>query len=52
MARSRWAAMAVTPYTLDNTNPVVQQLAPGETLTETYNYTLTDKDGDYVERRP
>ncbi len=33
-------------YTLDNTNPLVQQLAPGETLTETYNYTLTDKDGD------
>ncbi len=33
-------------YTLDNTNPAVQQLAPGETLTETYDYTLTDKDGD------
>ncbi len=33
-------------YTLDNTNPLVQQLAPGETLTETYNYTLADKDGD------
>ena len=33
-------------YTLDNANPLVQQLAPGETLTETYSYTLTDKDGD------
>ncbi|MBR1193451.1 S-layer family protein, partial [Bradyrhizobium sp. AUGA SZCCT0160] len=33
-------------YTLDNTNPLVQQLAPGETLTETYSYTLTDEDGD------
>ncbi|MGB8434535.1 MAG: DUF2341 domain-containing protein [Burkholderiales bacterium] len=33
-------------YTLDNTNPAVQQLAPGDTLTETFNYTLTDKDSD------
>ena len=33
-------------YTLDNSNPLVQQLAPTDTLTETYNYTLTDKDGD------
>ena len=33
-------------YTLDNTNLLVQQLAPGETLTETYSYTLTDEDGD------
>ena len=33
-------------YTLDNTDPLVQQLAPGETLEETYSYTLTDKDGD------
>ncbi|WOE28734.1 Ig-like domain-containing protein [Acinetobacter towneri] len=33
-------------YSLNNTNPLVQQLAPGDTLTETYSYTLTDKDGD------
>ena len=33
-------------YTLDNANPAVQQLAPGDTLTETYSYTLTDKDSD------
>ncbi|GAG37830.1 unnamed protein product, partial [marine sediment metagenome] len=33
-------------YTLDNSNPLVQQLDPTDTLTETYNYTLTDKDGD------
>ncbi|MFW1798381.1 VCBS domain-containing protein, partial [Acinetobacter guillouiae] len=33
-------------YSLDNANPLVQQLAPTETLTETYSYTLTDKDGD------
>ncbi|MFP8781502.1 VCBS domain-containing protein, partial [Hydrogenophaga sp. RWCD_12] len=33
-------------YTLDNVNTTVQQLAPGETLAETYTYVLTDKDGD------
>ena len=33
-------------YTLNNANPTVQQLAPGETLAETYTYVLTDKDGD------
>ena len=33
-------------YALDNTNPTVQQLAPGETLAETYTYVLTDEDGD------
>ncbi len=33
-------------YTLGNTLDSVQQLAPGETLTETYEYTLTDEDGD------
>ncbi|MFP8781515.1 VCBS domain-containing protein, partial [Hydrogenophaga sp. RWCD_12] len=33
-------------YTLDNANTTVQQLAPGETLAETYTYVLTDKDGD------
>ncbi|MFP8781514.1 VCBS domain-containing protein, partial [Hydrogenophaga sp. RWCD_12] len=31
---------------LDNANTTVQQLAPGETLQETYTYRLTDKDGD------
>ena len=43
--------MALNPdgtytYTLNNANPTVQQLAPGETLAETYTYVLTDKDGD------
>ncbi|PNG47270.1 MULTISPECIES: cadherin-like domain-containing protein [unclassified Variovorax] len=33
-------------YTLDNANPVVQHLLPGETLTEVVNYTITDADGD------
>ncbi|MDM0057558.1 cadherin-like domain-containing protein [Variovorax sp. J22G47] len=33
-------------YTLDNANPAVQHLLPGETLTETVNYTITDADGD------
>ena len=33
-------------YTLDNANPGVQHLLPGETLTETVNYTITDADGD------
>ena len=33
-------------YTLDNTNPAVQQLAPGQSLSETYSYTLTDSNGD------
>ena len=33
-------------YTLNNALAAVQQLAPGETLTETFSYTLTDKDGD------
>ena len=33
-------------YSLDNSNPLVQQLAPGDTLSEVYSYTLTDKDGD------
>ncbi|MBK8815397.1 MAG: DUF4347 domain-containing protein [Methylococcaceae bacterium] len=33
-------------YALDNTNAQVQQLAPGETLTETYSYILTDSNGD------
>ena len=33
-------------YTLNNANPTVQQLAPGETLAETYTYVLTDRAGD------
>jgi VCBS repeat-containing protein len=33
-------------YTLDNTNAVVQKLSPNDKLTETFSYTLTDKDGD------
>lgn len=33
-------------YTLDNANPAVQHLLPGETLTEAVNYTITDADGD------
>ncbi|RST46380.1 cadherin-like domain-containing protein [Variovorax sp. DXTD-1] len=33
-------------YTLDNTNPAVQRLVPGETLTDTASYTITDADGD------
>ena len=33
-------------YTLDNSNPAVQHLIAGETLTETMRYTITDADGD------
>ncbi|WP_185878872.1 cadherin-like domain-containing protein [Variovorax sp. MHTC-1] len=33
-------------YTLDNANPAVQRLVPGETLTDTVSYTITDADGD------
>ncbi|WP_165442111.1 cadherin-like domain-containing protein [Variovorax paradoxus] len=33
-------------YTLDNGNPAVQHLVPGETLTDTVSYTITDADGD------
>ncbi|MBT2323454.1 DUF4347 domain-containing protein [Variovorax paradoxus] len=33
-------------YTLDNADPAVQHLVPGETLTDTVNYTITDADGD------
>ncbi|NDH07929.1 hypothetical protein EBX93_18785, partial [bacterium] len=32
-------------YTLDNTKLAVQQLAPTDTLTETFSYSLRDKDG-------
>ncbi|MEJ8845103.1 VCBS domain-containing protein [Variovorax rhizosphaerae] len=33
-------------YTLDNSLPAVQRLVPGETLTDSIRYTLTDNDGD------
>ena len=33
-------------YTLNNSNPTVQSLAKGETLTETFDYTITDQDGE------
>ena len=33
-------------YTLNNDSAAVQALKSGETLTETFNYTVTDKDGD------
>ncbi|PIT80032.1 VCBS domain-containing protein, partial [Limnohabitans sp. 15K] len=33
-------------YVLDNSKAVVQQLAPGQALSEIFNYTLTDKNGD------
>ncbi|HET7709930.1 MAG TPA: VCBS domain-containing protein, partial [Sphingomicrobium sp.] len=33
-------------YTLNNQNAAVQGLDTGETLIETYNYTITDGDGD------
>ncbi len=32
-------------YTLDNSNPVVDALKLGQTLTETFSYTITDSDG-------
>ncbi|MDZ4271901.1 MAG: VCBS domain-containing protein [Erythrobacter sp.] len=33
-------------YVLDNTNPLVQALADGDSLTEVFSYTITDGDGD------
>jgi VCBS repeat-containing protein len=33
-------------YTLDNANPAVQRLVPGETLNDTVSYTIVDADGD------
>ena len=33
-------------YTLDNTNVHVQHITTGETLTETFTYSITDADGD------
>ena len=37
-------------YTLNNAHPLVQGLDGNDTLTEVFNYTLTDGDGDEVER--
>ncbi|MFN3748846.1 MAG: beta strand repeat-containing protein [Sphingorhabdus sp.] len=33
-------------YTLTNSNPLVQGLDTGETLTDVFTYTITDRDGD------
>jgi VCBS repeat-containing protein len=33
-------------YALDNANPAVDRLRPGEILTEAFTYTITDGDGD------
>ncbi|MBZ9944661.1 VCBS domain-containing protein [Mesorhizobium sp. BR1-1-13] len=33
-------------YVLDNANPAVDGLRPGETVTEVFTYTITDSDGD------
>ncbi|WP_411871488.1 VCBS domain-containing protein, partial [Vulcanococcus limneticus] len=33
-------------YIPDSSNPLVQQLASGESITDTYTYSLTDRDGD------
>ena len=33
-------------YLLDNTDPLVQGLDTGDSLTETFNYTMVDADGD------
>ncbi|CAL95173.1 VCBS domain-containing protein [Azoarcus olearius] len=32
-------------YVVDNTNPTVNALAPGQTLVEAFNYTVTDRSG-------
>ncbi len=32
-------------YTVNNNNPIVQALNPGQTLTERFNYTVTDRSG-------
>ena len=38
--------VGVYTYTLDNSSPSVQGLKAGESLTETFRYTITDGDGD------
>jgi len=39
-ADGRWT------YTLNNSNAAVQALSPGQTLTERFNYTVTDRSGN------
>lgn len=34
-------------YELDNSNPIVNALKTGETLTDTFSYTIKDADGDW-----
>ena len=40
------AANGSYTYSLDNTHPAVAAMRAGDTLTEVFNYTITDKDGD------
>jgi len=40
-----WSGDGNYNFLLDNTNPTVNALAIGETLTETFDYTITDEDG-------
>jgi VCBS repeat-containing protein len=40
-----WDSNGDYTYTLSNTNPAVQALDDGETLTETFTYTLSDREG-------
>ena len=39
-------AQGIYTYTLDNSNPAVQALTDGQTLSESFSYTMTDQDGD------
>ncbi|WP_030540712.1 Ig-like domain-containing protein, partial [Sphingobium sp. DC-2] len=39
-------ASGLYSYRLDNENPLVQTLSPGETLTDSFSYSITDGDGD------
>ena len=43
--------MAPYSYSLDNSNPTVQALGSGETLTETFSYTVSDGQGGTTQRR-
>ena len=40
-----WDADGTYSYTLDNANPAVQALAAGETLTDSFTYTISDGNG-------
>ena len=40
------AANGSYTYSLDNTHPTVAAMRAGDTLTEVFTYTITDKDGD------